>query len=104
MFFLFGLSTKSSVLPSRMATCRYCGSFSAHHVEERATRFTLFFIPVLTTSKAYHMACSHCGQHSRVNGGELNALPRLSPLTVTLDPLSGPGEMPKRGESLAVPR
>ncbi|WP_457973607.1 zinc-ribbon domain-containing protein [Arthrobacter sp. D1-17] len=74
MFFLFGLSTKLKALPSRPATCQYCGAFTQHYLEERATRFTLFFIPVFTTSRSYQITCSNCGQRSRINSRQKRAL------------------------------
>jgi Fe2+ or Zn2+ uptake regulation protein len=27
----------------------------------RATRFTLFFVPLFTVSKRYHVQCTNCG-------------------------------------------
>jgi hypothetical protein len=76
MFFLFGLSTKVKELPSRAATCQYCRAFAPHYLEERATRFTLFFIPIFTTSRSYQITCSNCGQRSKISGRQKNALVR----------------------------
>jgi hypothetical protein len=76
MFFLFGLSTKLRALPSQPATCQYCGVFSQHYLEERATRFTLFFIPVFTTGRSYQISCSNCGQRFSINSRQKHALVR----------------------------
>ena len=76
MFILFGFSTKVTDLPSRAATCQYCGAFAQHYLEERATRFTLFFIPVFTTSRSYQITCSNCGRRSQISGRQKNALMR----------------------------
>jgi hypothetical protein len=46
------------------------------HLEERATKLTLFFIPVFTTSKSYRIACSNCGQISMINSRQKKALVR----------------------------
>ena len=61
MFILFGLKTVQRPLPGRQATCRRCGQSAHHALEERATRLTLFFVPVFTTSRAYRITCSDCG-------------------------------------------
>lgn len=76
MFLLFGLKTVLHDLPARMATCQYCRAFARHHLRERATRFTLFFIPVLTTSRTYTITCTNCGQNSKINSRQKNALAR----------------------------
>lgn len=47
-----------------------------HRLQERATKFTLFFIPVFTTSRAYNITCSNCGQHSMIKARQKNALLR----------------------------
>ena len=74
MFLLFGLKTLLRDLPGRMATCQYCGRFVHHHLQERATKLTLFFIPVLTTSKKFDITCTNCGQSSTIKSRQKNAL------------------------------
>jgi DNA-directed RNA polymerase subunit RPC12/RpoP len=74
MFLLFGLKTALRDLPGRMATCQYCGRFVHHHLQERATKFTLFFIPVFTTSKKFNITCTNCGQSSMIKSRQKNAL------------------------------
>ncbi|MGO4193451.1 zinc-ribbon domain-containing protein [Arthrobacter sp. YAF17] len=67
MFLLFGLKTVLNDRPGRPATCQHCLQFVHHHLQERATKFTLFFIPVFTTSKTYRITCSNCGRTTAVN-------------------------------------
>jgi hypothetical protein len=74
MLLLFGFKTVQKLLPGQAATCQYCGVFARQHLEERATRFTLFFIPVFTTSRSYRITCSNCGATSVVNGRQKRAL------------------------------
>ena len=74
MFLLFGLKTLLRDLPGRMATCQYCGQFVHHQLQERATKLTLFFIPVFTTSKTFNIACTNCGQSSTMKSRQKNAL------------------------------
>ncbi|MBT2521145.1 zinc-ribbon domain-containing protein [Arthrobacter sp. ISL-28] len=76
MIFIFGLSSKFKALPSRAATCQYCQALVQHYPDERATRLTLFFIPVFTTSRSYHVTCSNCGQRSTISGRQKKALNR----------------------------
>lgn len=66
MFLLFGLKTALKDRPGRAATCQHCRLLVHHHLQERATKFTLFFIPVFTTSRAYQITCSNCGQTSAI--------------------------------------
>jgi transcription elongation factor Elf1 len=74
MLFIFGIKTAVKVLPARMATCQFCGQFARHFLEEHARKFTLFFIPVLTTSRSYQTTCSNCGRVSSMNAREGKAL------------------------------
>ncbi|MDQ0848323.1 hypothetical protein QFZ65_000261 [Arthrobacter sp. B3I9] len=76
MFLLFGLKTMARELPGRPASCQYCHSFAHHHLEERSTRLTVFFIPVLTTSRSYRITCSNCGRMSSISARQKNALAR----------------------------
>ena len=76
IFLLFGIKTVLRGLPGRMATCQYCHQFVQHQPQERATKFTLFFIPVFTTSRAYNITCSNCGQNSIVKPRQKDALLR----------------------------
>nr|WP_244208486.1 zinc-ribbon domain-containing protein [Arthrobacter oryzae] len=63
-------------LPGRAATCQRCRQLVQHRLQERATKFTLFFIPVFTASRAFNITCSNCGQHSMVKARLKNALLR----------------------------
>ena len=74
MLLIFGLKTVLNDRPGRAATCQYCRQFVHHHLQERATKFTLFFIPVFTTSKTYRITCSNCGQNTAVNSRQKKAL------------------------------
>ena len=76
MFLLIGLKTVLRGLPGRMATCQQCGRFVQHDLQERATKFTVFFIPIFTTSKNFNIICSNCGQRSSIRSRQKNALLR----------------------------
>jgi hypothetical protein len=76
MLLLFGLKTVLRALPGRHSACRYCGQYVEQYLEERASKFTLFFIPVFTMSRAYRITCSNCGQQSSLSKKGMKALPR----------------------------
>lgn len=76
MLLLFGFKTIRRALPGRAGTCQYCRSFVHHQFEERATKFTLFFIPLFTTSRSFRITCSNCGQMSKITARQKNALAR----------------------------
>nr|WP_277525940.1 zinc-ribbon domain-containing protein [Arthrobacter sp. ES3-54] len=61
-------------MTGRAATCQYCGQLVHHHLQERATKFTLFFIPVFTTSRTYRITCSNCGQTSSIKPRQAKTL------------------------------
>lgn len=74
MFLLFGLKTVLNDLPGRLATCQHCRQFVPHHLQQRTTKFTLFFIPVFTTSRTYRITCSNCGHTSAIKARQAKAL------------------------------
>lgn len=74
MFLLVGLKTVLKDLPGRPATCQYCGRLVHHQLQERATKFTLFFIPIFTTSRTYRIACTNCGQTASINSRQKKAV------------------------------
>lgn len=76
MFLLFGLKTVTKELPGRLASCQYCHAHAHHHLEQRSTRFTLFFIPLFTTSRSYRITCSSCGRMSSISARQKNGLVR----------------------------
>ena len=73
MLLLFGFKTVHKTLPGRTATCQHCGAFVHHALDEQATKFTLFFIPVLTVSRKYLITCTNCGYASSISGRQKRA-------------------------------
>jgi zinc-ribbon family len=74
MLILIGFRTAFRTLGSRAGTCRYCHQFVPQHVEERANKLTLFFIPLFTTSRRYDLTCSNCGTTTALTRHQKNAL------------------------------
>ena len=61
MFLIFGVTPRERVLTDVAFTCQYCGVHAVQHVIERASRFSLFFLPLFTVSRTYANVCSNCG-------------------------------------------
>lgn len=76
MFILFGFKTAVRHLSSVPETCGFCHQNAAQRIEERATRFTLFFIPLFTTRRRYGRTCSNCGGSTALSKQEKDALTR----------------------------
>jgi transcription elongation factor Elf1 len=74
MLLIFGLKNVVRALPGRQATCRNCGQFVQHYLDEHARKFTLFFIPILTISRSYQITCSNCGRVFSISARERKAL------------------------------
>ncbi len=74
MFFLFGLTTRERVLFSRSASCHFCGRFAPQQVLQRATKFTVFFIPLLTVRKSRLLVCTNCGGASPLSAQQQRAM------------------------------
>lgn len=74
MFILFGFKTAVRNLFARPATCRYCHQNASQRVEERTSKFTVFFIPLFTTRRRYAQICANCGATTELSKSEKNAL------------------------------
>lgn len=61
MFLLLGTSVRQALLTLVVFACRFCGRTVDQQVARRSTRFTLFFVPLFTVSKRYHVQCTNCG-------------------------------------------
>jgi hypothetical protein len=60
MILLFGTKAYETLLTVVTFACRYCGMSAPQRVFKRATRFTLFFIPLFTVSTKHFVECSNC--------------------------------------------
>ncbi|PRY68033.1 zinc ribbon family protein [Glaciihabitans tibetensis] len=61
MFLLFGARTAEALINVVTFVCGYCGVRAEQQVVKRATKFTLFFVPLFTVSSSYSNTCTHCG-------------------------------------------
>lgn len=74
MLLLFGFKTVDKALAGRPGTCQHCRAHVHHALVERATKFTLFFFPVFTTSRKFRITCTNCGYVSSISGRQKRAL------------------------------
>ena len=74
MLILFGFKTAVKELFRRQAVCPNCGQHASQRVDERASKFTVFFIPLFTTRRRYLRTCAYCGVTAELSKSEKNAL------------------------------
>lgn len=74
MLILFGFSRKPRVLATRPGSCPFCGVSGAQRVIEEAGKFSIFFIPIFTTSRRYYSACPNCGGQTEISRQQKDAL------------------------------
>jgi ribosomal protein L44E len=75
MILLFGLRTKNYRVSVLTLVCEVCGVPAAQTLLRRATKFTLFFVPLFPVRRStYHLECSHCGALRAVDQREVARL------------------------------
>ena len=64
---IFGTRTTVRLLAMLNFVCGRCGNPSAHRLEERIRKFTLFFIPLFPIGGAHYVdTCVACGRSLEV--------------------------------------
>lgn len=61
MLLIFGSRPRMSVINVVRFICAVCGVDAQQRVVETGNAFTLFFIPLFTFSRRYHVECGNCG-------------------------------------------
>lgn len=74
MFVLFGVKTVFNTLSVRPGNCRYCHQHAEQRLQERASRFTLFFVPLFTFKRRYQVSCSNCGGSTEISRQQKESL------------------------------
>ncbi len=74
MLFIFGTKAYVTVLAVLTLVCRVCGNPAAQRIEERVTKFTLFFVPTFAISTSYAVQCAMCAATSRIERDEAERL------------------------------
>ncbi|WP_432031580.1 zinc-ribbon domain-containing protein [Streptomyces antibioticus] len=54
--------------------CGGCGNPAAHTLRKRATKFTLFFVPLFPFSTKYATQCTFCGTEQRLTKEQADQL------------------------------
>ena len=80
MLVLFGLKTYVQVLGVVTRRCSLCGAVAGQRVEERVTKLTIFFVPTLTTRRAYVAQCGACTGEARLDQAEAEAMTGATPV------------------------
>ncbi len=74
MFLIFGLKTSERSLGSQVMICEVCGVTAAQILVRRATKLSLFFIPLIPVKPASHyLQCTNCGTGRRTDRHALAA-------------------------------
>ena len=74
MILIFGFKAYATVLGVLTFICPHCHNPAAQRVTEHTRRFTLFFIPLFTTSKRLTTTCAYCGTESAVSRDQIDRL------------------------------
>ncbi|MBU3066269.1 zinc ribbon domain-containing protein [Nocardia sp. NEAU-G5] len=71
---IFGTRSYLYQLAMLLLACGRCGNTAAHVLRKRETKFTLFFIPLFTTSTTYTTQCTYCGIQQQGTEQQANQL------------------------------
>ncbi|WP_431930969.1 zinc-ribbon domain-containing protein [Micromonospora sp. RP3T] len=75
MFFIFGLRTKVTRSGVVTQVCRHCGNQAAQVITRRATKFSLFFVPLIPVRTRHAQQCTFCGAEYDISRAEAERLP-----------------------------
>jgi len=72
---IFGTRTTVRLLAMLNLVCARCGNPSAHRIEERRRKFTLFFIPLFPIGARRTLGtCTYCGLVTELDAGTRDRL------------------------------
>ncbi len=61
MLLIFGTTLRDRVLEIVRFVCTFCGVDAAQEIVERATKVSVFFVPLLTLARRHEVVCTRCG-------------------------------------------
>jgi hypothetical protein len=61
VFLLFGSKAVDAVINIVTFICGYCGVAADQRITKRATKLTLFFVPLFSLKSSYFNECANCG-------------------------------------------
>jgi uncharacterized protein YlaI len=64
---IFGTTARLTLLAVVTFVCANCNTAAQQRVIERATKISVFFIPLFTVARSYYVECSHCGRITRID-------------------------------------
>ena len=68
MFLLFGLRTRDRLISTQSGTCEFCGLTAMQALVRRATKFTLFFVPLFPVRPSrFYLDCGNCATRRPVD-------------------------------------
>ena len=97
MLFIFGFKRYVDVLGVVTFVCGHCHHPAAQRVERWTNKFTLFFVPLFTTSTKHVVQCAFCAATSRVAENEATRLLGSEGAAVPRSPQPRPGERHRQG-------
>ncbi len=76
MLLIFGFRPFFTALATVVFVCNFCGQNVAQQVFKQTNRFTLFFIPLFSTSTKYYVECSNCGGTTELTREQVDNMER----------------------------
>jgi len=75
MFVIFGYSGhRETVADTEKKFCPHCQTERQFFLTHRYTAYHVFFLPIFSTDRVFHNACSHCGHGDELTMAEAQAL------------------------------
>lgn len=71
---IFGTRVATRLLATLRLLCPNCRQQAAHHVTQRVTKFTLFFVPLFPISRSTSTTCTYCGYTAEVPKDQVEPL------------------------------
>jgi hypothetical protein len=64
---IFGANSSLQLLAVVAFVCGRCHTHAAQRVIQRATKLSVFFIPILTLRRSYYVECTNCGRTTTID-------------------------------------
>jgi hypothetical protein len=70
---IFGANSTLRLLAVVAFVCGHCSTHAAQRVIQRATKLSVFFIPLLTIGRSYYVECEHCGRTTKIDRAQADS-------------------------------
>jgi hypothetical protein len=64
---IFGANSSLQLLAVVAFVCGRCHTHAAQRVIQRATKLSVFFIPLFTLRRSYYVECTNCGRTTKID-------------------------------------